>query len=62
MAGDGCRSCGELIILNKKFLKKFDALDQKLRAEQGFVRACEACSTSGKALKCVRNKCAAGEP
>lgn len=57
VAGDGCRSCGKLTIINKKYLKDFDARDLKLRREKGFVRACEACSTRHLELKCVKKKC-----
>ena len=58
VAGDGCRSCGELIIINRKFLKEFDELDQKLRRKHGVLgMACEACSTQRAQLKCVKKRC-----
>ncbi|MCM2304099.1 MAG: hypothetical protein NDJ72_05310 [Elusimicrobia bacterium] len=57
VAGDSCRSCGKLIIINKKFLKTFDALDQKARRKNKIQRACEACSTKHAVLKCEKNKC-----
>lgn len=57
VAGDACRSCGKLIVINRKFLKKFDALDQKERKQKNIHRACEACSTRQVVLKCVENRC-----
>lgn len=57
VAGDSCRSCGQLIVINRKYLKKFNELDQKERRRKNITRACEACSTRQAALRCVRNKC-----
>lgn len=57
VAGDSCRSCGELIIINRRYLKKFRELDEKLRKKKKFVPACEACDTKRVVIKCVSNKC-----
>jgi hypothetical protein len=57
IAGDACRSCGKLIVINRKFLKNFDALDQKERKRKNVHRACEACSTQQVVLKCAENRC-----
>jgi hypothetical protein len=57
VAGDSCRSCGKLIVLNKKFLQKFNEMDQKARRKKRMTRACEACSTKNVALTCVQNRC-----
>lgn len=57
VAGDACRSCGNLIVINRKHLKRFNELDQKERRKKKVVRACEACSTKHVILKCVENKC-----
>lgn len=56
-AGDACRSCGRPTIINKKYLKAYDELDQKLRLEKGFVRACEACAPGRLKPRCVKKKC-----
>lgn len=57
VAGDGCRSCGSVIVINRRYLKAFDELDQKERRKKKIVRACEACSTKHVLLKCVENRC-----
>ena len=57
IAGDACRSCGNLIVINRKFLKKFDTLDQKERKRKNVHLACEACSTRQVVLKCAENRC-----
>lgn len=57
VAGDACRSCGNLIVINKKYLKKFNELDQKERRKKNLLRACEACSTGHVILKCEKNRC-----
>lgn len=57
VAGDACRSCGKLTIINKKHLKAYDELDLKLRRAKGIARACEACGTSHLKLSCVKKRC-----
>lgn len=57
VAGDACRSCGSLIVINRKHLKTFDALDQKERRKRKIVRACEACSTRHVIPRCVKGRC-----
>lgn len=56
-AGDGCRSCGPPIVVNKKHLKDVEALDAKLRAAANFHAACEACSIKDVQVRCERGKC-----
>lgn len=60
VAGDACRSCGNLIIINRKYLKKFDELDQRARRKKKVVRACEACGTGNAAPRCERGRCRQG--
>lgn len=60
VAGDSCRSCGDLIVINKKYLKKFQELDLKERRKKKTMRSCEACSTQHVLLKCVQAKCQQG--
>jgi hypothetical protein len=60
VAGDSCRSCGELTIINKKYLNEFNEMDQKLRTIHNAHRTCEACDTSLAELKCVEMKCLQG--
>ena len=62
VAGDSCRSCGNLIILNRKYLKKFNELDQKERRKKNVHLSCEACSTQHVPLKCIHDKCRQNEP
>lgn len=61
VAGDACRSCGEPIIINKKHLKWFNDLDQKLRRKMGFTPVCEACGLERAQPRCVKKKCSKGK-
>ncbi len=60
VAGDACRSCGDLIIINRKYLRKFKAMDKTQREKSGFNPNCEACSTNNVILSCKEGKCAQG--
>jgi hypothetical protein len=57
VAGDSCRSCGKLIVINKKYLKQFNEFDLNLRKEKNIQPTCESCDTSQVILKCIENKC-----
>ena len=57
VAGDSCRSCGKLIVINKRYLEQFNKLDLESRKEKNIHPTCEACDTSQAILKCIENKC-----
>ena len=57
VAGDACRSCGGLILINKKFKDDFLREDERARKKNGFSRACEACSNAELKLSCKNKVC-----
>lgn len=57
VAGDACRSCGELAIIHKKYLKAYAEMDNKARKKAGVTMACEACSTQHVKLSCEESHC-----
>jgi hypothetical protein len=62
IAGDGCRSCANQFVINKKFLKEFDERDQLLRQKYECSVACEACATKDTKIYCVEKKCTLQAP
>lgn len=52
---------GLRIINNKKHLKWFNDLDQKLRRKMGFTPACEACGIERAQPRCVKKECSKGK-
>ncbi len=57
VAGDACRSCSNVIIINKKYAKDFLLLDEKARKKVNFFPACEACSAANIKLQCNNEIC-----
>jgi hypothetical protein len=62
IAGDGCRSCDDPFVINKKFLKEFDERDQLLRQKYECSVACEACANDDAKIYCVNRKCTLKAP
>mgnify|MGYP001557454008 CR=1 FL=1 len=62
IAGDGCRSCADQFVINKRFLKEFDERDQLLRQKYECSVACETCSTKDTKIYCVEKKCTLQAP
>ncbi len=62
IAGDGCRSCNNQFVINKKFLNEFNERDQLLRQKFECSVACEACSTKEIKIYCVERKCTLEPP
>lgn len=55
---DGCRSCGDLIVVNKKYLQDLYELDYKLRKKNNCNIACEACGPPANFIaECKNNLC-----
>jgi hypothetical protein len=55
---DGCRSCGDLIVVNKIHLQTLSDYDYSLRKKNNCNIACEACGTPANfKAECKNNLC-----
>lgn len=54
---DACRSCGEPIALNKKFISDYLKVDYAQRKTAGLMMSCEACSQQNLVVRCENNQC-----
>jgi hypothetical protein len=61
VVSEACRSCGEVVVLNKEFVESYIDKDFEERRMLGFVRACEACDVSKIRPKCERGICSPGQ-
>ena len=61
LAGDGCRSCGNFLPVNKAHRAQATAKDQAARTAAKCVLACEACSAALVKLTCEAGQCRASK-
>lgn len=55
---DGCRSCGDLIVVNKKYLQALSDFDYSLRKKNNCNLTCEACGAPADfKAECKNNLC-----